>query len=500
MSKKSKEDDKFQIEAEKVKQWIDDEWERYGIDGQTKRDANVWFNTLQHPGVPERGDIIRRMLCVLRYGGLFYRHLSELDMKKFHDEGHGKENGEDDEHLQWKPWYKTKWPICTALSHGGRVIIQLPKKTELSYKLESNSPFDFTFWRWLITGNPDGDLSKIVSTSTSGDQCTQQSRLLFKRLGATHGLTFEGKEQIVQGEDEDTDLMTTTMSPNSASQDEDLTYKPLPFGKKKVIVEQKTSGFNMRDTKMFRSDDHVLKHHRHWGMNIPLGGDKTKRQTGKAVAADGGNGHIYFYHMAGKANAFGGIMIGVEGSEWGKYDALGGYHGMSAKSSPYSPTFGYKWHASKHQSLEAMGGPGKYDCMMIDLSDGWEWIIEKYSKEWFDEYTMQTSMPTLEDPLYEQYMSGTLSLSMPKVITRSQLKGRTKRFRKYVVERAQEAKEKLQINDVQDYSWMSYKKHIVNRPPSSWPPPHLADQVKKNTRQRRAATNSARSKLYNELY
>lgn len=41
-------------------------------------------------------------------------------------------------------------------------------------------------------------------------------------------------------------------------------YQTLPCGRSKIIVESKTIGITVRDTKVLRTDEHTRKHHRHW--------------------------------------------------------------------------------------------------------------------------------------------------------------------------------------------------------------------------------------------
>eukprot|EP00818_Percolomonas_sp_WS_P002321 CAMPEP_0117442572 /NCGR_PEP_ID=MMETSP0759-20121206/4224_1 /TAXON_ID=63605 /ORGANISM="Percolomonas cosmopolitus, Strain WS" /LENGTH=504 /DNA_ID=CAMNT_0005234471 /DNA_START=62 /DNA_END=1576 /DNA_ORIENTATION=- len=389
-----------------MKQFVDDEWTREGFTAQTKRDAELWYQTLKHPGLESRGMMLRRLFCIMRFGGLFYRCNSHVKGKKSDKQQQftefDPETGEPmtkDEAYHWRPWYKNDWPIATVLSHGGRLVIQLPKgKSELSKKVNNQSQFDYTFWTWLITGEVDGDLSQFISTAKSGDQCHMEGKILFKRLGATHGLSFVPQ-------DGDPDFVPLPKE-----------QLKLPFKKKKVLVEEKTSGFNLRDTKLLGTGEYVLRHHRHWGGNIPLGGDGLKRGiTGQMVRANGSHGHLYMYIMTPKKDQYGGMMVGLEGSEWGKYSAVGDYHGVSAKSSPYSPSFGYKWHAKKHTDLTSVNGPGKYDCMYVDLSDGWEFLIEKF-KTWRDEWVKETSLPTLEDPKWKD-----LEENRPRTIKKSHL-------------------------------------------------------------------------------
>ncbi|KAF0971991.1 hypothetical protein FDP41_009687 [Naegleria fowleri] len=340
-----------------MKNLVLEEWRKYGFITQTKRDAEMWAQTLACPGSEARGNVLRRIMAVLRWGGLFYRQKAVAFDKR-------KQNEESQEY-QFKNWSDTTWPICTALSHGGRIVIQLPKSTNKGDK----SSHDFSFWNWLITGDKKGDIAKLVTTSTSGDHCLKKGKVVFKRLSATHGLEFEENEIPIMGE------------------------------AKKVLIEQKTKGFSLRDTKMLRSSEYTLRHHRHWGMNIPMGGEGQMLLTGVKSTANGSNGHLYLYHMAPKHDSYGGVMIGLEGSEYGKFDQTGEYHGVSAKSSAFSPTFGFKWHSKEHLDLTSVKGPGKYDCMYIDLTSGWDYIVEKFEQEWKDEMVKETSLRAPNNPI-----------------------------------------------------------------------------------------------------
>ncbi|EFC48329.1 predicted protein [Naegleria gruberi] len=386
-NKKKKKDDpkKFNLDGiNTMKGIIMEEWKKFGFAAQTKRDAEMWAQTLQFPGVPERGEVLRRLFSVFRWGGLCFRHKAiAFDKKK----------SDDDSDFVWKNWYDVGWPICTAISHGGRVIIQLPKKTG------SDRTYDYSFWNWIITGSKTGDVAKHVTTGTSGDHCIKRGKIIFKRLSATHGIDFEENEL------------------------------PLMDGTRKVLIEQKTTGFSLRDTKMLRSVEYTLKHHRHWGMNIPIGGEGQTLLTGSKSYANGSNGHLYIYHMAPKTDSYGGIMLGLEGSEYGKYDMCGEYHGVSAKSSAFSPTLGFKWHSKEHLDLTTVKGPGKYDCMFVDLSYGWDFIVEKYENEWKDDMVKQTSLPNPNHPQFTE-ISTKLNLS-PKFISSIVNLRNTERGRKW---------------------------------------------------------------------
>lgn len=87
-------------------------------------------------------------------------------------------------------------------------------------------------------------------------------------------------------------------------------------------------------------------------------------------------------------------MIGLEGSEWGKFDQVGNQHNISAKSTIHSPTWGYKWWKKDKSipSLESLGGPDKYNSMLIDLTkSGWTYLIE-LTKSWKNEMVGETSV------------------------------------------------------------------------------------------------------------
>lgn len=304
------------------------------IYSQFQRDSILWYNTLKYPGSNARRDVLRRIFAVLRWGDFMYKPRDE------------KEN--------WKLWSETKLPISAALSHGARVMIQLPMIAETNGVKGKKSVRDHSFWQWLITGKADGNIFDFVSIATSGRQAEKEEKIIFRRLAATHGI-----EYLDSGKWE----------------------RNLPLGKCKYLLETKTRGISFRDCKSLISSK--LSFHRHWAMNIPLGGCGKTSLTGETISANGEHGHLYIYYMSPSHYRNGGILIGLEGSEFGKYDCTGHKHSMTAKCSKYSPTWGLKW-----QNMPQVEGPRKYNGMFVDLSQGWEFLEEKM-KEWKDEFVMQ---------------------------------------------------------------------------------------------------------------
>jgi hypothetical protein len=175
----------------------------------------------------------------------------------------------------------------------------------------------------------------------------------------------------------------------------------LPDGRVKYLVENKPLGINFRNTKILSSDERVLKHHRHWGLNVPIGGHGRTSLIGEKISANGEHGHLYIYYMSSARHRCGGILIGLEGSEYNKWDQVGHKHALIADSSTHSSTYGFKWkHKSKKDDgvpvdLSEIHGPLKYNGMFVDLSHNWEFLEAKY-KNWKDEWVMETSLPGIK--------------------------------------------------------------------------------------------------------
>ena len=163
----------------------------------------------------------------------------------------------------------------------------------------------------------DGDLSKIISTKTSGskflmefklcehlilDEARIDGKVIFRRLGATHALDYykpQASDQLIldkpieleitNDEELPTNMIDKFLENESQSNGhyrqrrvmrdvskmmeeppiqlpkkiiDDKYNFSLPMGKKKVLHETKTIGITFRDTKLFGTTDGFLKHHR----------------------------------------------------------------------------------------------------------------------------------------------------------------------------------------------------------------------------------------------
>ncbi|KAL0488496.1 polyketide synthase [Acrasis kona] len=358
LTKKQRENTDFWQKVASMKKAVDEQYQSEGAVRQFDRDAKLWRMTLKFAGNVHRLNVLRRICVVLRHGGLMVKNESLPSVDEF-----------GNPQTQFVNWYEKGWPIACALSHGGRFLIQLNK-------LPPDVPDDYrdhSFWNWLLTGKEDGDSRTVLSLLSSGDEAEQEGKIIFKRIGATHEIVYGDKEEL------------------------------LCDGKKQHIFEARQIGVTLRNTKLFKNIEATYTHHRHWGLNIPMGGHGCESLVGELVSANGEHGHIYIYYQSPANRRNGGILIGVEGSEFNKYDQGGHIHSIRADSSDTSPTYGYKWYNSKGRNpdgtvkndglvrdLISSGGPPKFNGIVVDLSDGWSKIKEQES-EWKDDFVMYTS-------------------------------------------------------------------------------------------------------------
>ncbi len=98
-------------------------WTQNNTYGQEQMDVDVamWYGAMTSPGAVGAYGLIQNCFHLLYYG--------EMAAK-----------GQDG---TWKTWRSMNWPVAMALSHGGRVLVELP--------MEGNMPGmnNANFWTWL---------------------------------------------------------------------------------------------------------------------------------------------------------------------------------------------------------------------------------------------------------------------------------------------------------------------------------------------------------------
>ncbi len=268
--------------------------------GDFAGDVNVWTNTIQHASDPLQG-FLKRLFTILKWGPLLYR-------KNANERG-------------FQLWSHS---LATALSHGGRVLIQLPRGDQRQRTGDgAGQALAQMVWSWLLGGVTPKE-----------------------RSAATHGI-------------------------------DELLGKPAQACKNPP-----------RQKWLLETGLVAAGGLQHWGVNIALGGENRTshfailydipeakkesdhvllRQSLKA-RADGRHGHVYLGYKRAVGKGHGGILVGVEGSEPGKWDVLGHFHGPSGTSSYMSMVGGIKF---KH--LDNADVPKGKDCMFVDLASPTSW-------------------------------------------------------------------------------------------------------------------------------
>jgi hypothetical protein len=262
-----------------------------------ERDAELWHDTLLHgagapvgPVASAKNQVVERLFKLVRYAGL----LCSPDGNVF-----------------------TPWPynIASCLSHGGRLLIQIPKVSPLVA-----SGVDHSLWLWLHNNVP-----------------------LMRRVG-THSVQRHGN-----------------------------TYQPLALDRVKYLTETHGTGHGLMQ-KLRRLVVSAPNVHAEgsYGLDIAFGG------YGPDNNDDGTQGHLYFFYVPPTHAECGALLVGLEGEAPGKWGVMGNYHSwnikqidklLSNKPNADMPLrSGPKWE--KLGEMENMFGfaPAKYNGMFIDCT------------------------------------------------------------------------------------------------------------------------------------
>ncbi len=310
------------------------DWQRRQIllnadEAEYQRDQKLWLEAIFPTALSEgqidqedvdkvqgQGGFLLRLFVLLRYGGLQYRKDNKLDNTN-----------------TWRNWDK---PFAAALSHGGRVIINMAK---LGQQRQGG-------WSWLLMGYPTK-----VTRGGRVDQNILDSTLLKGRSGSTHG--------------------TDVRRMNIKGQSKGELYE------KKGIMQNITRGLN--------PESHL------WGMNIALGGFGGENSQGGLITPNGGHGHLHILYrqiyklLSGPYAA--GLLIGCENMEHGAKPGYGPKrdkthlatgHGAGGKQK-VSATNGLKWAALGKKYGESV--PAEYNGMRVNVGiDSWAEIRKKYDE------------------------------------------------------------------------------------------------------------------------
>jgi hypothetical protein len=208
------------------------------MDEQFRMDTAMWYGACDN-GSPEprKVHVVRRLFLTMQRAGLWVRHAS---------------GGE------WSQYKDDDIPLAAAISHGGRVLIQLPKATEGGHG----------YWNWLWGGN----------TAFKDTQ---------RRAAATHGH----------------DDLSTSKHQRLAINIQIQGFQGNIPPRTKYIKE---TGGALAGIKS-RGD--------HYGINIGVGGMGNQNPYSGRVVNDGGeHGHLYIYYAPPTNDKHGAVLFGCEDS------------------------------------------------------------------------------------------------------------------------------------------------------------------------------------------
>jgi len=239
---------------------------RDGTAAQFEWDARMWYGAMISPGSAEIGAFLRRLFTVLFYAGISANTGTE-DLPVWQDFN-----------SPWPGAY-TGIPVAAALSHGGRVIIQLPMRT--SY---SNPARDF--WNWLIEGG-----------------------VAEARSAATHAIAERERAILLVG------------------------------NRVLRLKEQRGKAAGMRG---FLKGKFVEENHYGVNVPLG-GAGRVNPFSGNQISADGSHGHVYLYFNEKSVGQCGTVMVGCENSAPHAMSQTGVMHDWRAISEDFSPCGTLKW-------------------------------------------------------------------------------------------------------------------------------------------------------------
>ena len=242
-----------------------------------EKDTKMWEQTLdnqtnsedesleKYKEQTESANSILRRIFIILHDGLKYR--------------------EDEKPNIFKDWDES---VAVALSHGGRVMINLPPIKQNENENE--------FIQWLFGTSPESDLTrkpqsydKIKDPNNKSDHYKAK---VDTRIASSHN------------------VKVTESS----------------------LEEEKSNTFDVKGKTGLKS---TIKH---YGMDIPLGGLGNEDLAGDVILPDGRHGHIYIYYRPPSLTLPGSVLIGAETSRMAHTDVFGMYHDQRGAPAEFSST------------------------------------------------------------------------------------------------------------------------------------------------------------------
>jgi Novel toxin 11 len=281
-------------------------------------DVALWYGAIAHPASPDEGAFLTRLFGVLYYGGILFKD----NQDNWHD---------------WNAAYGARnptVPVAAALSHGGRLLIQLPPsnaaanwnaKPATGVLASPSKQEAFVRWKYFAKNKTDrGDFS--FWTWLNGNPPVAQNRVI-----STHGLALA-------------DQPTVTANGNK---------------------------LYLKETKGSTAGTSHSKRHQHYALNPSLGGlGLNSPLSGNPVQGDGLDGHLYLLFFPPNEFRCGGLLVGCENAQFGMGSNrhTGAGHGAGGAANETSATGGFKWADLGRTNMIPPLPVGKKGDMLVDLT------------------------------------------------------------------------------------------------------------------------------------
>ncbi|MDJ1178165.1 hypothetical protein PJF56_04740 [Roseofilum sp. BLCC_M91] len=199
---------------------------------------------------------------------------------------HGLKYRENQDVTDFKQWEEN---VAVALSHGGRVMINLPP-------VETDNPERVNeFIHWLLGASGNTHKPRAYQDITEGSEESKSDHY---------------KAQV------DTRM----------------------FSSHNVKVTENSLTEEKGNTADVKGKFHMSSTLKHYGMDIPLGGLGNEDLSGDVILPDGRHGHMYIYYRPPTIQLPGSVLIGTETSRMAKTDVFGMYHDSRGAPAEFSST------------------------------------------------------------------------------------------------------------------------------------------------------------------
>lgn len=273
-------------------------WNGKAHTAQYDWDAAAWYGAIANPGHASIATFLRKLFTVLQQAGVYYDKGTVAGNYDWQDVSVPDTN------------MPNGIPLGAILAHGGRLIIQLPVRTE-------HDDQGTAFFNWLTHE-------------------VRQSNMCRPRTTATHALDHREPALRIAG-------------------------GPRRFRTK----EKRGKATGIRGAMKTK----IMGEENHWGVNLALFGSGRRNWfSNNVVDHNGGHGHLYIYFNKKGVGQCPGIMVGGENSGVGAMSQTFVGHGAKAVSEDFSPAGTYKWPRMDH------GPNHMIEEFLVDLTDGWTWL------------------------------------------------------------------------------------------------------------------------------